>query len=73
MFGIPPALGRTFTADEDQPGRDKVVVLTHGFWQRQFAGDPAAVGRQLRLNNEAFEVIGVMPRSFDVVSTAPTS
>ena len=68
VFGIPPALGRTFTADEDQPGRDKVVVLTHGFWQRQFAGDPAAVGRQLRLNNEAFEVIGVMPRSFDVVT-----
>jgi predicted permease len=68
VFGIPPALGRTFSAGEDQPGRDKVAVLGHGFWQRRFAGDPSVVGRQLRMNNEAYEVIGVMPRSFDVVS-----
>ena len=68
VFGIPPALGRTFGADEDQPGREKVVVLSHGLWQRRFGGDPGIVGRQLRLNNEPWEVIGVMPASFDVVA-----
>ena len=68
VFGIPPALGRTFGADEDQPGREKVVVLSHGLWQRRFGGDPGIIGRQLRLNNEPWEVIGVMPASFEVVA-----
>lgn len=64
-FGIQPALGRAFTADEQVPGRNRVVILTHSLWQRRFGGDPAILGRTLRLNAEPVEVIGVMPASFE--------
>jgi putative ABC transport system permease protein len=56
-----PLLGRTFAAGEDVPGHDGVVVLSHGFWQRQFAADPGVVGRRIRLNGREHDVIGVMP------------
>ncbi len=63
-LGIQPLLGRTFTEDEDRPGRNQVVVLDHGFWQGRFAADPDIIGRQLRLDGESVTVIGVMPPSF---------
>jgi putative ABC transport system permease protein len=59
-LGVQPALGRGFTAEEQQ-GRDRVVMLSHGFWQRRFAGDPGVIGRALRIDGESLEVIGVMP------------
>ena len=65
VLGIPPLYGRTFTQDEDQPGRAHSVVLAHRFWQRRFAADPSIVGRQLRMSGEVYDVIGVMPKSFD--------
>ena len=52
LFGIPPAHGRTFTADEDQPGRTNVVVLSDRLWRRRFGADPAMVGRSIRMNGE---------------------
>jgi putative ABC transport system permease protein len=59
-LGVQPLLGRSFT--EEETGRDaKVVVLSHGFWERRFAGDPTVVGRRIQLNGEAFEVVGVLP------------
>jgi len=62
-LGILPRLGRAFTEEETQ--RDaRVVVLSDGFWQRRFAGDPAIVGRRIQLDGEAFEVIGVLPPDF---------
>jgi predicted permease len=61
VFGTKPALGRTFARDEDQPGRDKVTVLSHRLWLNQFAGDAAIVGRTILLNGEPYTVIGVMP------------
>jgi putative ABC transport system permease protein len=61
VFGARAALGRTFTPDEDQPGKDNVVVITHRFWVRQFGGDPGIVGRTLILDREPYTVIGVMP------------
>ncbi len=64
-FGVQPALGRAFTAEEQVPGRNRVAVLTHSLWQRRFGGDPAILGRTLRLNAEPVEVIGVMPASFE--------
>lgn len=60
-----PLLGRGFTADEDQPGRDDVVVISHGFWVNRFAADPAVLGRTLRLDGAPVTVIGVMPEGFD--------
>jgi len=57
-------LGRVFTAAEDQPGAAQVAVLSHDLWQRAFGGDPAVVGREVRLNGEGFKVVGVMPEHF---------
>jgi MacB-like protein len=50
VLGIPPMLGRSFTREEDAPGRNAVVIITHGFWQRRLAGDPAVIGRVLTLD-----------------------
>jgi len=60
-----PILGRTFAADEDQPGHDKVVVLGNAFWQSHFGSNRNALGQKLTLDGEAYTVIGVMPPTFD--------
>ena len=64
LFGISPALGRSFQAGEDQPGRDREVVLTYGLWQRAFGGDRAILGRTIALDGKNYSVIGVMPEQF---------
>lgn len=63
-FGIQPALGRAFTADEQSPGRNQVAILSHALWQSRFGGDPNVIGRTVRLNAEQVTIIGVMPASF---------
>ncbi len=64
LLGVRPELGRTFTTEEDQEGRDNVVVLGDALWKRRFAGDPSILGRTLMLNNAPYTVIGVMPPGF---------
>ncbi len=64
MLGVQAALGRTFLPEEDQPGGERVVVLSHGLWQRRFDSDPSVVGRTVSLDRESYTVIGVMPRGF---------
>ncbi len=64
VFGVKPMLGRTFLREEDAPGKNHVVVLTHPFWERFFGGDAKAVGRSLRLDGESYTVIGVAPAGF---------
>src|SRR5262245_27754260 len=59
--GIKVALGRNFRPDEDQPGKDNVVILTHGLWQRRFGGDQNVVGRTVNVNGVARTIIGVTP------------
>ena len=59
-----PVVGRIFALDEDQPGKDKVVVLTHTLWTRRFAGDSSIAGRQILLNGHSYTVIGVLPPKF---------
>ena len=62
---IKPVLGRAFAADEDKTiGSSPVLVLSHSLWQRRFGGDANIVGRQVRLNNRQYEVIGVAPDGF---------
>jgi predicted permease len=64
MLGAQTEQGRGIATNEDQAGRDKVVVLSHGFWQRRFGGKEGVVGQTLRLNDQDYTVIGVMPASF---------
>src|SRR5262245_39346690 len=59
-----PLLGRTFAPDEDQPGKEKVVVLTHRLWQRRWSGDTSIIGRTVQLGGEGYTVIGVLPPNF---------
>jgi putative ABC transport system permease protein len=61
MLGTTPALGRLFRSDEDQPGHNKVAILTHGLWQERFGSDPEIIGKQITLDGESFDVVGVMP------------
>jgi putative ABC transport system permease protein len=63
VLGVNPQLGRVFTEEETQRGA-RVAILSYAFWQGHFAGDPAVVGKQIQLNGEAFDVIGVMPREY---------
>jgi predicted permease len=64
VLGVQPALGRAFTAAEEQPGRDEVVVLTDALWRSEFAAAPGIIGRTIRVDGVNRTVIGVMPANF---------
>jgi predicted permease len=68
VLGVRPLHGRFFVEEEDQPGRERVVVLSHRLWTRRFGADPGAVGRDVRLGGAVHQVIGVMPESFDLTT-----
>ena len=61
VLRVSPALGRTFTPEEERSGNDDVVVLSDGLWKRRFGEDRSIVGRTINLNGNLYEVIGVMP------------
>jgi predicted permease len=63
VLGARPALGRTFV-DADDRSDKRIIVISDGLWQRRYAGDPSIVGKTLRMNDNPFEVVGVMPRTF---------
>ena len=64
VFGAPVMLGRTFTQQEDLPNGGKVVVLSYGFWQRKFGGNPNVIGSALPMGNEPYTIVGVLGRDF---------
>src|SRR5262245_9523196 len=66
VLGASAQIGRTFAPEENERGKDNVVILSHGFWQRRFSGDPDVVGKSLVLNGESNTIIGVMPASFQL-------
>ena len=70
MMGVRPALGRTFTADDDRPDHWRVLMLSDGLWRRRFGADPAVVGRTVVMNDREYRVIGVMPPSFEPLDSA---
>jgi putative ABC transport system permease protein len=64
VLGVKPALGRSFVADEDRPGANRVCVISHGLWQRRFGSDIGILGRQLSLSGEGYTVVGVLPETY---------
>jgi putative ABC transport system permease protein len=64
LFGAPVLLGRTFTPEEDAPNGGHEVVISYGFWQRKFGGNPNVIGTGVSLSNESYTIIGVLGKSF---------
>jgi putative ABC transport system permease protein len=64
LFRVKPLLGRTFTEEETQPGRHRVVVLSQSLWQHRFGSDPNVLGRTVQLNGVTHTIIGVLPSGF---------
>src|SRR5688572_22995893 len=62
IFGVKPALGRTFRQGEDQPGTHRVVLLSHALWRSRFGADAAMLGRDIVLNGEPYTVVGILPQ-----------
>jgi hypothetical protein len=63
-LGTKPAFGRLITADDDRYGAPGAVVLSHGFWARQFGGDPGVIGKSIPLSGNSYTIVGVLPASF---------
>ena len=61
VFGVQPIVGRTFRADEDQPGADRVLIISHAAWQQSFGGDPGILNREILLDDDPHRIIGVLP------------
>ena len=65
VLGVKPLLGRTFLPDEEEPGKHRVVVISASLWRTRYDSDPSVVGRSIKVDGEAFTVIGVMPPEFE--------
>jgi putative ABC transport system permease protein len=68
LLGVPPLLGRGFNEEESRWNGSPAVILSHAYWVRRFAADPAVIGRSLTLNDKSTTVVGVMPPTFDFAS-----
>jgi putative ABC transport system permease protein len=66
VLGVNAAMGRTFAPENSERGRDNVVILSHGIWQRRYGGDPDIVGKSIMLNGESNTIVGVMPSGFQL-------
>jgi putative ABC transport system permease protein len=64
IVGVSPIMGRDFTAEDNKPGAEKVAILGHEIWQRDFNADPKIVGQAIRINGRAATIVGVMPAGF---------
>jgi putative ABC transport system permease protein len=73
LLGVTPIQGRAFLADEIQPGKDHVLLLSEGLWQSRFARDPQVLGKIVKLNDENYTVIGILPATFKFPPDNPCS
>lgn len=64
LLGVVPQYGRAFRAEEEKPGKSRVVILSYGFWQRHFGSDTNIVGHLIHLDSEVFQVVGILPDGF---------
>ena len=69
-LGMKPIMGRTFTEEENQPGKDAVAIITYGLWQRRFGGDPQILNKTITVNTIARTIVGVMPENFNFPKAA---
>ncbi len=65
VTGIKPIMGRSFSPEENQPGKDQVAIITHSLWQRRFGGDPDILNKTITINSVVRTVVGVMPERFN--------
>ena len=70
VLGVQATLGRIFAPDENQPGRDHVVMLSHSLWQRKFNSDQTIIGRNIVLSNTDYIVVGILPQDFQFIDQA---
>ncbi|HUJ27376.1 MAG TPA: ABC transporter permease [Myxococcales bacterium] len=70
LLGTRAKLGRLFDDGDDKPGAQRTVVLTHGFWQQKFGGDPAVISKSIELSGDSYAIIGVLPQDFRFLSGA---
>ena len=63
-LGVPPHIGRWFSAEEDAPGAPNTVLLGGGYWQRKYGGDAGVIGRSILINGRPYQIVGVMPADF---------
>jgi len=70
-LGVQPLFGRWFNATDDRPGSADTAILTYGYWQRRFGGDVSVVGRQIRVDGQSKQIIGVMPQNFRFLDQKP--
>src|ERR1700722_8192360 len=68
---VSPVVGRDFTAEDEQPGHEQVVILSYALWQRHYGGDSRIIGKTIALDDEPITVIGVLPRDFTLYGTLP--
>src|SRR5262245_2857975 len=61
LLGVTPALGRNFLPEEEQPAKAAVAMVSHGLWQRRYAGDPRLTGQAITLDGKSYTIIGVLP------------
>src|SRR5262249_52876421 len=64
LLGVTPVMGRSYSADEDQPGHAHFALLSYTLWRSQFAGDPNVVSKTIQLDGEAYSIVGVLPKDF---------
>ena len=72
VFGVPPLLGRWINSVDEDANNPRVALLSYGYWQERFGGDPNVVGRTIELNATTTEIVGVMPRGLQLVTGRPT-
>src|SRR5580698_8838663 len=71
LLGVQPQMGRALTDADDQPNSHAVALLGYGLWQRKYNGSTAALGESIRLNNQSYTIIGVLPKSYELLQQKP--
>jgi putative ABC transport system permease protein len=66
VLGVQPAIGRSFVAEDDQPGTQTVAIISDGLWKRRFGSDPGIIGKQVQISARSITIIGVMPPGFEM-------